>query len=40
MKLYSFITGPGDEKFCMRVLERLNTGWHTRTFEGKTPIAG
>ena len=45
MKLYSFITGPDDETFCMRVSERLNTGWQlygspTFTFDGKTPIAG
>lgn len=45
MKLYSFITGPDDEKFCMRVSERLNAGWKlygspTLTFDGKTPIAG
>jgi hypothetical protein len=45
MKLYSFITGPDDEKFCMRVSERLNKGWElygspTLTFDGKTAIAG
>lgn len=45
MKLYSFITGPDDEKFCMRVSERLNTGWQlygspTLTFDGKSAIAG
>lgn len=45
MKLYSFITGPDDETFCMRVSERLNNGWElygspTLTFDGKTPIAG
>lgn len=45
MKLYSFLTGPDDETFCMRVSERLNNGWElygnpTLTFDGTTPIAG
>lgn len=45
MKLYRFITGPDDEKFCMRVTESLNNGWilygsPTLSFDSKTPIAG
>jgi hypothetical protein len=45
MKLYRFITGPDDEKFCLRVTESLNNGWvlhgsPSLTFDGKTPIAG
>lgn len=45
MKLYSFITGPDDDKFCLRVSERLNAGWQlygspTLTFDGKSAIAG
>lgn len=45
MKLYSFITGPDDEQFCMRVSERLNRGWQlygspTLTFDGSSRVAG
>jgi len=45
MKLYRFITGPDDEKFCMRVTESLNSGWQLHgspalTHDGKTAIAG
>jgi len=45
MKLYSFITGPDDEKFCLRVTDKLNNGWQLHgspslTFDGKTVIAG
>ena len=45
MKLYSFLTGPDDEKFCQRVAERLNDGWQlygspSLTFDGKNVIAG
>lgn len=45
MKLYRFITGPDDEKFCLRVSESLNNGWALHgspalTFDGKSPIAG
>lgn len=27
MKLYRFITGPDDAKFCHRVTDALNKGW-------------
>ncbi|NTJ43419.1 DUF1737 domain-containing protein [Agrobacterium larrymoorei] len=27
MKVYRFITGPDDAKFCHRVTEALNKGW-------------
>lgn len=27
MKVYRFITGPDDSKFCHRVTEALNKGW-------------
>jgi len=27
MKLYRFITGPDDSKFCHRVTDALNKGW-------------
>lgn len=45
VKLYRFVTGPDDEKFCLRVSESLNNGWElygspTLTFNGNTPIAG
>lgn len=45
MKLYRFITGPDDEKFCMRVTESLNNGWELHgspalTFNGMNAIAG
>lgn len=45
MKLYRYLTGPDDAKFCQRVCEALNTGWElhggpTLTFDGKQVIAG
>ena len=45
MKLYSYLTGPDDEKFCKRVTAKLNHGWElygnpTLTFDGRTVIAG
>lgn len=45
MKLYSYLTGPDDEKFCKRVSAKLNNGWElygnpTLTHDGKTAIAG
>jgi hypothetical protein len=45
MKLYSYLTGPDDEKFCQRVTSKLNNGWElygnpTLTFDGSTIIAG
>ncbi|WP_333631253.1 DUF1737 domain-containing protein, partial [Agrobacterium cavarae] len=27
MKVYRFITGPDDAKFCHRVTDALNKGW-------------
>jgi hypothetical protein len=45
MKLYRFLTGPDDIKFCMRVTEALNNGWSlygnpTLAFNGESVIAG
>ena len=45
MKLYSYLTGPDDEKFCQRVTAKLNNGWElygnpTLTHDGGTVIAG
>ena len=45
MKLYTYLTGPDDEKFCRRVCARLNNGWElygnpTLTYDGNTIIAG
>lgn len=45
MKLYSYLTGPDDEKFCKRVTAKLNQGWElygnpTLTYDGKTVITG
>lgn len=45
MKLYSYLTGPDDEKFCQRVTAKLNNGWElygnpTLTYNGKDVIAG
>lgn len=45
MRLYRFITGPDDEKFCLRVTEAINNGWELHgspslTFDGKTVVAG
>lgn len=45
MKLYSYLTGPDDERFCQRVCARINSGWElygnpTLTHDGKTVIAG
>jgi hypothetical protein len=45
MKLYRYLTGPDDTKFCMRVCEALNKGWElhggpTLAFDGKQVVAG
>ncbi len=45
MKLYRYLTGPDDVKFCMRVSEALNKGWElygnpTLSFNGTDVIAG
>jgi hypothetical protein len=45
MKLYSYLTGPDDVKFCQRVSAKLNQGWElygspTLTYDGNTIIAG
>lgn len=45
MKLYSYLTGPDDEKFCQRVSAKLNDGWElygnpTLTYDGNSVIAG
>ena len=45
MKLYRYLTGPDDAKFCMRVSEALNRGWNlygnpTLGFDGTRTIAG
>jgi len=45
MKLYTYLTGPDDEKFCKRVCEKLNNGWElygnpTLSFNGESIIAG
>lgn len=45
MKLYSYLTGPDDEKFCQRVTAKLNNGWElygnpTLAYDGNTIIAG
>ena len=45
MKLYSYLTGPDDEKFCKRVTAKLNNGWElygnpTLAYDGNTIIAG
>ncbi len=45
MKLYTYLTGPDDEKFCKRVSEKLNHGWElyggpTLAFNGECIIAG
>ena len=45
MKLYRYLTGPDDAKFCMRVSEAINKGWElycgpTLTFNGEQVIAG
>jgi len=43
MKLYRFLTGPDDAKFCHRVSEALNRGWSLHgspslTFDAKTGL--
>ena len=45
MKLYRLITGPDDEKFCLRICEALNRGWElhgspTLTHDGNHIVAG
>jgi hypothetical protein len=45
MQLYTYLTGPDDEKFCRRVCAKLNQGWQlygnpTLTYDGKDVIAG
>ena len=45
MRLYSYLTGPDDEKFCKRVTAKLNNGWElygnpTLAYDGNTIVAG
>jgi len=46
-KVYSYMTGPDDSTFCLRVTERLNDGWElygpptlTYNLETKRVICG
>ncbi len=45
MQLYTYLTGPDDEKFCHRVCAKLSQGWQlygnpTLTYNGKDVITG
>jgi hypothetical protein len=45
MKLYRYITGIDDSKFCMKITKLLNKGWKlygnpTLTFNGNSCIVG